>query len=153
MDIRYFQIQDAPKLATLFYRSIHEMSSKHYCKEQIDVWAPKERDLAAWVKSFENKHVFIAEEGGEIAGFGELESNGHIDRFYVSPDFAGSGTGKFIYQHLEEEAIRLGQHRLFVEASLTARPFFERMGFKVIKEQTVYRSGIGLNNFQMEKRI
>lgn len=38
-----------------------------------------------------------------------------------------------------------------LDASITARPFFEKRGYKVIKEQQVEKQGIFLTNFVMEK--
>nr|WP_246620873.1 hypothetical protein [Rhizobium laguerreae] len=39
----------------------------------------------------------------------------------------------------------------WAEASQTARPFFERKGFRVITKQIVEKRGQGLENFLMEK--
>lgn len=36
-------------------------------------------------------------------------------------------------------------------ASITAKPFFEKRGYQVRREQTVFRFGVGLTNFVMEK--
>lgn len=41
--------------------------------------------------------------------------------------------------------------RLWVQASLTARPFFEGRGYRVVKAQQVERRGVLLPNFVMEK--
>src|ERR687893_1761 len=40
---------------------------------------------------------------------------------------------------------------VFTEASVTARPFFERQGFRVLGERRVLRLGVELTNFAMEK--
>ncbi|MEF9974880.1 MAG: GNAT family N-acetyltransferase, partial [Clostridia bacterium] len=32
-----------------------------------------------------------------------------------------------------------------------ARPFFEKCGYRVIRENTVLRAGVALTNYQMEK--
>lgn len=36
-------------------------------------------------------------------------------------------------------------------SSITAKPFFEKRGYIVIKEQTVERFGVELRNYVMEK--
>ncbi len=36
-------------------------------------------------------------------------------------------------------------------ASITAKPFFEKRGYKIVREQQVERQGIFLTNFCMEK--
>lgn len=41
--------------------------------------------------------------------------------------------------------------RVFAEVSITAKPFFESKGFKVVKQQVVNIRGVELTNFIMEK--
>ncbi len=40
--------------------------------------------------------------------------------------------------------------RVYAEVSITARPFFEKQGFIVTKEQTVLLEGVSLTNYKME---
>lgn len=40
--------------------------------------------------------------------------------------------------------------RVFAEVSITAKPFFEAKGFKVVKQQIVDIKGVKLTNFIME---
>jgi putative acetyltransferase len=48
---------------------------------------------------------------------------------------------------------RWGLKRVFTEASITARPFFERRGFRVVREQIVMVRGVGMKNFVKEKDL
>lgn len=41
--------------------------------------------------------------------------------------------------------------KIITHASITARPFFEKRGYRVVKEQQVNRQGILLINYVMEK--
>jgi hypothetical protein len=50
-----------------------------------------------------------------------------------------------------EEAQRLGVARLFTEASITARPFFESQGFVVLTPQVVTLRGAEFVNYRMER--
>jgi putative acetyltransferase len=86
-----------------------------------------------------------------IAGFGELETNGHIDCFYCHKNYQRRGVGSQIYQAIEVKALELSMSRLFTEASITAKPFFQRLGFSVVKEQEVTRRGETFINYAMEK--
>ena len=43
--------------------------------------------------------------------------------------------------------------KITVHASITAKPFFEKRGYKLIKKQEVERQGIFLTNFIMEKQV
>ena len=44
-------------------------------------------------------------------------------------------------------------HKISVEASITARPFFEKRGYKVVKEQKAKAYRLYLRNFVMEKTL
>lgn len=155
MFIRPYLRSDATELASLFFHTIRTVNSKDYSPEQLRAWAPDLTtwDMEKWRNSFSNKHVFLVEDDGVIAGFGELEANGHIDRFYIHKDFVGKGVGKFIYTALEEKARLLKLERLFVEASITAKPFFEKIGFNLIIEQTVERNQVMFTNYVMDKSL
>lgn len=39
------------------------------------------------------------------------------------------------------------------EASITAKPFFERQGYQLIMEQSVERKGVWLVNYRMSKKL
>ena len=88
-----------------------------------------------------------------MVGFMSLEPQGRIDLAYVAPRVVGSGVAWRLYQALEAEARRRGLMGLRTEASLSARPFFERQGWQVEAEQEVERDGISLRNFRMSKQL
>ena len=50
--IREYRKEDGPVLAKLFYQTVHTVNVADYTKIQLDVWAPKKRDLKAWNASF-----------------------------------------------------------------------------------------------------
>ncbi|MGH2415759.1 MAG: GNAT family N-acetyltransferase [Microcystaceae cyanobacterium] len=95
--------------------------------------------------------TYVADEEGMIVGFGELEPNGHIDCFYCHKNYQRRGVGRQIYQAIEAKTFELGLDCLFTEASITAKPFFQHMGFSVVKEQQVTRRGETFTNYTMEK--
>ena len=102
---------------------------------------------------FAGRFVVVAEDAGRLAGFAELEANGHIDRVYVSADHQGQGIGRALLAEVVAEARRLGLVRLFVEASITARPFFESQGFAMLAPQVVVCRGVEFVNFRMERML
>ena len=50
-------------------------------------------------------------------------------------------------------AASLGLSRLSADVSITARPFFECMGFQLVRTQEVVRQDIRLRNFVMCRNI
>ncbi len=151
MRLRLYEIADTEEIMKLFYDTIHEVNIHDYTEEQVAAWAPANMDIDVWIKGLGSKFTYVAEEQGQIIGFGELEPNGHIDRFYCHKDFQRKGIGKKILEQLESKAKALGIDKLFTEASITAKPFFESQNFIVVKQQEVERRGQKLINFVMEK--
>ena len=100
----------------------------------------------------------VAEEEGKIIGFGDMDRSGYLDRLYVHKDFQGRGIASAICDTLEsvveenqKEAGDTAKNCFITHASITARPFFEKRGYRVIREQLVERRGEKLKNFVMEK--
>jgi molybdopterin-guanine dinucleotide biosynthesis protein A len=153
MKIRTYEIGDTQAIMQLFYDTVHEVNIRDYTQEQVDAWAPTNMDADFWTNSLKRKYTYVAEEDTQIIGFGELEDNGHIGCFYCHKDFQGKGVGKRILQQIESKARSLGIQRLFVEASITARPFFEKRGFITVRQQEVERRGQTFINFVMEKTL
>ena len=76
--------------------------------------------------------------------------DGYLDLLYVRPACQGRGIGAALCDALEG-LYPVG--RLTVHASRTARPFFERRGWRVVRAQRVERRGQTLENFVMEKEL
>lgn len=148
MQLRNYKTSDCAHLAELFYQTVHSVNAKDYTKEQLDVWATGTVDLKAWDQSFLEHHTVVAVKNHEIVGFGDIDSSGYLDRLFVHKDHQGEGIASKICEELEHSA---GGNKITTHASLTARPFFEHRGYRVLREQTVIKNGIELTNFIMEK--
>ncbi|MBX9923175.1 MAG: GNAT family N-acetyltransferase [Rhabdochlamydiaceae bacterium] len=95
----------------------------------------------------------IATVGEQILGFAEFESNGHIDCFYCHHEWIGKGVGSALIKKILQREKTCHIHLIFAEVSITAKPFFEKWGFKVVTEQTIVRKSIELTNFKMERTV
>lgn len=148
MVIREYQPSDCKVLAELFYNTVHTVNAKDYTKEQLDAWAMGSVDLQKWNQSFEEHYSLVAVDGERIIGFGDIDKAGYLDRLFIHLEYQGKGIATAICNQLEQAV----QGSIITHASITARPFFEKRGYKVIKEQQVERQGIFLTNFVMEKK-
>ncbi len=153
MRVRTYSIGDTEEIIELFYDTVHEVNLRDYTRAQVDAWAPVDIDIEVWIRGLSSKFTYVAEEGNKIVGFGELEKNGHIDRFYCHKDFQRQGIGTQILEQIELKARSLRIKNLCTEASITAKPFFARKGFVVVRQQKVERRGQKFINFLMEKII
>lgn len=147
MLIREYLPSDCMEITELFYNTVHIVNRKDYTKDQVNVWAPGPADLEKWNLSLQEHYSIVAVEGETIVGFGDIDNTGYLDRLYVHADYQRKGIATALCNQLEQTV----QGKIVTHASITARPFFENRGYKVIKEQQVERQGIYLTNFVMEK--
>jgi len=148
MIIREYQPSDCKILAELFYNTVHTVNAKDYAKEQLDVWATGTVDLEKWNQSFMEHYTLVAVDGEMIIGFGDIDKTGYLDRLFVHSDYQGKRVATAICEQLEQAV----QGNIVTHASITAKPFFEKRGYKVVKKQQVERQGIFLTNFVMKKQ-
>lgn len=150
MWIREYKTADCEQLAKLFYNTVHSINAKDYTEEQLNVWATGRIDLHEWNCSFLKHKTIVAIKNNEIVGFGDIDNSGYLDRLYVHKDYQGMGIASAICNKLE---CSVNAKIITTHASITAKPFFQQRGYRVIKEQQVIRQGIALTNYVMEKLI
>lgn len=147
MQLRRYKQSDCRELAELFYNTVHTVNAADYNNEQLNAWATGQVDLEAWNKSLQEHYSIVAVDKGIIVGFGDIDQTGYLDRLYVHADYQGRGIATAICNKLEQSV----SGKIVTHASVTAKPFFEKRGYKVIKEQSVERQGVFLTNYVMEK--
>lgn len=146
--IRRYEPSDCRQTAELFYHTVHTINAADYREEQLNAWATGEVDLDAWNQSFFNHFSVVAVIGDVMVGFGDIDETGYLDRLYVHKDYQKQGIGTAICRELEQA---VNAEKIVTHASITAKPFFEKRGYRRVKEQEVERRGILLTNYIMEK--
>ena len=150
--IRPYKIDDLDATIDIFLRAVREVSFRDYTPDQIAAWARVE-DPTAWGVWRSSRPTWIAETHNQPAGFADLTYDGLLDMMFVHPNFQGVGVASSLLAKVEAEAAAQGLKRIHTEASKTARPFFERKGFRLVKAQQVQKRGQVLDNFLMEKVV
>ncbi len=141
-------------MIAVFRASVHGIARRDYTAAQVGAWAPETIDRVAWAQRFDRHRVWVAEDtAGTLGGFIQLADDGCVDMLYVHPAFAGQGVATALLAQAEAAARRLGNKCLLTAASITARPFFERRGFRMIAPQTVQLRGLLFRNFRMAKDV
>ena len=150
MVIRKYKSSDCEQLAELFYQTVHNVNAKDYTQEQLDVWATGNANLEKWNKSFLEHYTIVAINDEIIVCFGDIDKTGYLDRLFVHKDYQKQGIASIMCNELEQS---VKGNKITTYASITAKPFFEQRGYKVIREQQVIRNGISLTNYVMTKSI
>src|SRR5262249_14849834 len=107
-----------------------------------------------WQARFKSSKAIVAELDGKVVGFGNLENDGAtIGMLYVHKDHQGQRVGSDILDKLERRLLKDHLTRAHVESSITARPFFEKKGYAVVRENRKMLNGFEFLNFIMEKKL
>ena len=153
MVVRQYRSADLPAIVTLFGRSVREVASRDYTLEQTTAWAPESPDVEGWAKRLSNQSVFVCEHRRKIVGFTSVEDDGHLDLLYVHPDAQRRGVATALWARVLEWANARSLANVFTEASVTAKPFFEHCGFRVVASQIVQVRGVDTPDFRMEHAL
>jgi putative acetyltransferase len=151
--LRPYLPADAPTLAEIFRVSIEELTGNDYDEAQQAAWIATADDEDAFGARLAQNLTLVATLAGSPVGFTSLKGTDHIDLLYVHPAAAGQGVATALIDALERLGQARGAKRLTVEASDTARPFFERRGYAAQRRGTVALGGEWLGNTAMEKRL
>lgn len=110
-------------------------------------------DRLKWIESLNRNYSIVAEENTQIIGFGDIDSTGYLDRLYVHKNHQGKKVASNLINALENYIFNKGVKSIITDASITAKPFFEKKGYEVIKEQQVELRGQLFTNFKMCKNL
>lgn len=151
-DVKFkeYERADLPEIVELFRETVYAVNSADYGIKQLDAWAGGEIDLRKWNESLENHFSFVALFEGRIVGFGDISSDGYLDRLYVAKDCLRRGVGNLLCERLEASVCA---EKIYTHASITARPFFESRNYELIKIREFERGGVAFVNYLMGKRI
>ena len=148
MVIRPYRSQDCPTLAQIYYETIHTVNAADYTQAQLDAWATGNVDLTAWDAYFLERHSFVAEIDGKIVGFSDMDSTGYLGRLYVHKDHQGQGIGKALCD-AAEQAVSVPRYTL--HSSVTAKPFYEKRGYRTVEMRQMPRKDQFITIYVMEK--
>ncbi|WOH36380.1 GNAT family N-acetyltransferase [Thalassotalea fonticola] len=149
--IRKYQSGDELALREIFFNTIRNVNIKDYSEAQVKAWAPDDYSLNEWSKRISSINPFVACINDEVVGYADIQDDGYVDHFFCHWQHQGKGIGKALMKSLKREGERKGIKRFYSHVSITARPFFEHFGFRVVKEQQVNTRDQTLTNFVMEK--
>ncbi|MGB9058957.1 MAG: GNAT family N-acetyltransferase [Pseudolabrys sp.] len=151
--LRPFLPADAPLLREIFRDSIEELTSDDYTEAQQEVWASVADNVADFGKKLSARLTLVATMEGSPVGFASLEGKDKIDMLYVHPAATGQGVGAMLVDALEKLASSRGEVKIVVDASDSARGFFEKRGYVAQQRNTVLVGDEWLANTTLHKQL
>lgn len=151
INIRPATPDDLEAVTKLFRQTV--LHVKEYTEQQVNTWAARHEDTARWQDRIRRQHFLLAENKDKLVGFGSITADGYLDTLFVDKKLQRRGVASAIVQRLLDYA---RQHKVIVvhsEVSLTAKPFFEKYGFRVIKPQQVVLDGVVFVNYIMTIKV
>lgn len=152
--VRPYMETDAAATLAIFIDAITITAAVDYSPEQVQAWArPEDRDAVSWHLSMSDRSSFVATVDNEVAGFSDVDEHGYIHMLFVAPRHQRTGVARALLTEAERRARAHGGGILTADVSITARPFFERSGFVVEREQYPVRQGVRLVNYRMSRTL
>jgi putative acetyltransferase len=156
--VRPMRPEDAGAGLEVHRAAIHGTAAKDYPQSILQEWGPLPVTVQT-VKRFQanpdNEIRLIAEQDGEIVGFGALvPENNKLRACYVAPRAGRKGVGSALVRELERLARARGLAQLQLESSITAEPFYNALGYEARERgEHTLRSGRRMACVKMRKLL
>lgn len=148
LQFRLISESDLPAVAEIISRCLREVNAAFYSEPQISKLQEK-FTVEELRQRYAKMSAVVAVLSDKIVETGALESN-CIKTVFVSPDYLRQGIGWQIMEKLEAMARGAGIGKLIIHASLNAREFYERQGYRYVQDLS-WEGGSAF--FEMEKSL
>ena len=153
MNIRLITDNDYQYVADMIARSVSSPNfAKFYPQKSIDSLIV-ELDVEGIKKRASWTHFYVIEEGeiivacGAIGPYWNSLTESSLFNIFVDSDYQGKGYGRKIIEVLEKDEYFIRAKRIEVPASMSAIPFYRRMGYEHKNGELIYAEG----HFCLEK--
>lgn len=130
MQIRKYKPSDYQIMMKLFRNTILQVNAKDYTEVQLKAWIDNV-DEEKLKQSFLEQETYVVIFEDVLVGFGNIDKNGYLDMLYVHEAYQQKGIATLLCDTLENIIF---EGSITTHASITARPFFEKREYKVIKK-------------------
>ncbi len=152
--IRTLDEKDVLQMRDLFCATVLNVNTRDYTEEEAKDWASCGKRTERWKELLAyNQYVGAFDEHDCLVGFTSMNKDGYLHSMFVHKDFQHKGIATQLLLEVERIARQYGVIHIISEVSLTARPFFEKKGYEVVKIQKCQANKLELTNFVMRKLL
>lgn len=148
--VRNAEVGDAAEICEVLRKSVYGICAPDYDNDEtlLAEWCANKtpENVASWF-GYRGNHTFVAQTTeGKILGVGLLDQSGEVLLCYVLPEALHTGVGKSLLARMEANARERGLTEMRACSTISALPFYERNGFKVLGPES---PGEKFSSFQM----
>ena len=156
-EIKKATAEEIPLIRELTFRVWPQTYASILTQEQIDYMLEMMYSEASLEKQMTKEgcqFIIVYEDGNPVgfASFAETEpKRWKLHKIYILQNQQGKGTGRFVIDHIIDEIKKQDASSLFLQVNKhnNAKSFYEKLGFKVIKEEDVPIGPYWMNDFVM----
>jgi GNAT superfamily N-acetyltransferase len=126
---------DADEISAVILRALRETNVKDYTDEIIER-VERSFSPSAVRQLIGKRTVFVATVGSRVVGTASLDES-VVRTVFVAPDAQAQGIGKLLMAEIERTARERNIPSLTVPSSVTAEPFYARLGFKAVRDKQI----------------
>ncbi len=136
----------------MYKATLRAVNRADYTSDEIEDWASCGDDMSHLADLINSLYFMVALDDKErIIGFTSISEVGYLHSMFVHKDYQGRGVASFLLSKAEEYAMENSIKVITSEVCITAKPFFEKKGYMVEKEQKRRANKLYLTNFWMRK--
>jgi diamine N-acetyltransferase len=135
------------------YKTILSLEQVRYM--QVEIYNP-----AALTKQMaEGQDFFILFSAGQPAGFAacspQAPATFKLNKLYVDPAFQGQDFGRLLVEHVEQQVRQRGGVSLTLNVNRfnKAKTFYEKLGYRVIREEDIPIGDFWMNDYVLQKDL
>ncbi len=137
--IRIALPDDALAIHNLHTRSVRGLCARDYAEDVIEAWLSGRSPEG--YGGIAKKEMYVFEESGVICGFSHVIPSRGVALF-VDPDHARRGVGRALFEHALALIRASGTIPVPFEATITALPFYLKMGCTEIRRSFVNKNHV-----------
>ena len=150
--IRSLDEKDILQMKDLFRTTVLNVNARDYTEEEVKDWASCGDSETRWRELLAgNQYVGVFNECNVLVGFSSMNKDGYLNSMFVHKDFQHRGIATQLLSEVEQVAEQYEVRYITCEVSLTARTFFEKKGYEIVKIQKYKANRLELTNFVMRK--
>ncbi len=150
-EIRTATELDIDRILELCHNSILLSCRGDYDIDQLNSWTYIGFTPDSLMRLMNDSKIFLMEDHSGIIGVASIVKEHHIHLLYIHHERQGCGYGKQLLSYMEFLIFCKGYKSISLRASITAKPFFLKSGYTIVREHQSLIGNQSLTSFEMKK--